>query len=384
MHSKAKVVFCLLVLLMALHSRVAYCAPSSLRVTADSALLMDWHTGTVLYEKNAYALRHPASLTKIMTAVVALENSSLHDVITVTEASCYIPGQTVNLRPGQRFTMEDLLYATLLKSANDAATAVAVHVGGSVPEFASMMNQKAAEIGTLSTCFMNPHGHTQPGHLTTAYDLAQITRYAMGIPHFATCVSTMEAEVDRLDKDVVIRLRNTNQLLWHFEGADGVKTGTTQAAGKSLIASATRGEQKLICVVLHSDSRWQDAEALLDYGFSQYGLVLAYRQGELVRSVRVTNGMAIRVSLVCDTDLAAVVPIQYLERVYVSEPPTSVNAPCDPLVSVGSIGLWLDDKELARAQLMPRQYVPRRTLWRLLRANFARLTAKLERSQVED
>lgn len=357
---------CFCVSLPALCAQAASSAP---RLTADSAILIDWQTGTVLYDKKAHAFRHPASLTKVMTAIVALENSLLQDVVTVTREACYLAGSSMNLRPGQKFTMDDLLYCMLMKSANDAASAVAIHVGGSIDGFAAMMNEKAREIGALNTHFRNPHGHTEPGHLTTAFDMALIARYAMSIPYFAETVSTKEADVDRLDKHIVIRLRNTNRLLWHFEGADGVKTGTTAAAGKSLIASATREEQRLIAVVLHSDSRWADAEALLNHGFAEYSLVSVYRKGEVVRTVRVTSGMSSRVPLVAMTDLALVVKKSDKQKVTISDVVWSIKAPCDPGKEVARVSILIDGQEAASTGLSPLRDVRRRTIWRVLYQN---------------
>lgn len=336
------------------------------RVTADAAVLMDWKTGTVLYEKNAHSIRHPASLTKMLTAVVALEHANLQDVVVVPEEACSVHGSSAGLRKGQRYTMEDLLYMLLLKSANDAACAIAIHVAGSIPEFARLMNDKARQIGAYNTTFLNPHGLTEPGHLTTAYDQALIARYALSIPFFAETVSTKEAEVDRLDRDVVIRLRNTNKLLWYFAGMDGVKTGTTHAAGKSLAASATRDGQRLVTVVLHSDARWNDAANLLEYGFAAFELVNPYNKGDIVRTVRVRGGMEPRVPIIATSDLAAVVPKTLRERLTVLEPCRTVNAPCDPSRSLCQVSLVLDGKVLATTDVRPAREVKRYSIWRVL------------------
>jgi D-alanyl-D-alanine carboxypeptidase (penicillin-binding protein 5/6) len=343
-------------------------AAASPRITADAGILMDFTTGVVLFEKNAHVMRHPASLTKIMTAIVVLETCGLQDVVTVVVEATRVSGSRIHIRPGQKFTVEDMLYSLLLESANDVAVALAFHVAGSEPAFAEMMNEKAWEIGARNTRFHNPHGLTERGHLTTAYDLALITRHALRYPLFAEAVRTRVAEIDRLDKEVVLSLHNTNKLLQHFEGADGVKTGTTSAAGRSLVASATRDDHKLVSVVLHSDSRWDDAARLLRYGFDRYVLLRPYRRGDLVQTVRVKGGMESRVTLVAGEDLAVVAPREYAGRLELSDLPGALEAPCLTTKPACRLIAYLDGRDLASVPLYPVRNVQPRTFWRMLRA----------------
>jgi len=340
-------------------------AAPGVSVTADAAILMDWRTGVVLYEKNAYRVRHPASLTKVLTAIVTLENCEIQDVVTVAPEAGRVPGSTVGLRSGQQFTVEDLLHCLLLASGNDAACALAIHVAGSIPAFAEMMNQKARQIGAINTHFANPHGLDAPDHLTTAYDQGLIARYALGIPFFGDTVATRVADVDRLDRDIVMRLSNTNALLSHFAGADGVKTGTTSGAGMSLIASATRQDHKLVAVVMHSDARWNDAARLLEYGFTNFALINPFKKGQVVRTVRVKGGELDRVALVAGADLAVIVPRSAVDRVVISEPAGSVTAPCMPGAPCQEVGIWLDGQKMASIGLFARQEVKRKTIFRL-------------------
>ncbi|HHV78197.1 MAG TPA: D-alanyl-D-alanine carboxypeptidase [Firmicutes bacterium] len=260
-------------------------------ITAASAVLMEWSTGSVLYEKNAFVRRHPASLTKIMTAVVALEKGYLGDVVRVSPQAAWEAGSYMGLSPGDLYTLEDLLYGAMLPSGNDACVAIAEHLGGGdVKKFVNMMNQKARELGAWDTWFCNPHGLTEDEHLTTAYDLALITRYAMGIPLFAKIVSTGEHDAWRLQDMRVNPLYSTNKMLWSYPGAEGVKTGTTSAAGLCLVAAASKEGVRYIAVILDSYDRWGDAKRLLSYAQENFTLIPNPYTHKAVGSVKVVGG----------------------------------------------------------------------------------------------
>lgn len=260
-------------------------------VTAASAVVMEWSTGTLVYEKNGFVKRHPASLTKIMTAIVTLENGYLGDVVKVSERAAYETGSYMGLSPGDLYTLEDLLYGAMLPSGNDACVAIAEHVGGgSVQRFVNMMNQKAMELGALDTWFCNPHGLTEDEHLTTAYDLALITRYAMRIPLFTRIVSTPQHDAWRLQDMRVNPLFSTNKLLLSYPEAEGVKTGTTSAAGLCLVAAASRGGVRYIAVILDSYDRWGDARKLLSYALDNYVLASNPLFGKTAGQTKVLHG----------------------------------------------------------------------------------------------
>ena len=246
------------------------------QLSAASALLMDADTGAILFARHPMERRSPASTTKIMTALLILEEGRLDDKVVITERAVAVTGTGLGLRRGQRVTLRDLLWAILLKSANDAALAAAEHVGGSEERFVVWMNAKAASLGMEGTHFANPHGLDDPDHYSTAYDLAILTRQALRNPTFARMVQTREARLAILTgrngsvvKQKVIRTHN--QLLGQFVGADGVKTGYTERAGRCLVASATRGDHQLIAVLLNDSHRWAEAAALLEYGFAAIG-----------------------------------------------------------------------------------------------------------------
>lgn len=251
--------------------------PDPLDVSAAAAILMDGETGEVLFERNPDEVRPPASITKILTALVILERGTLSDTVVVSPAAARVGGYRLGLRPGQRVLLEDLLAAILIRSANDAATAAAEHVGEGLPGFITLMNAKAEALGMRHSQFVNPHGLDEPDHFTTARDLALLTRAALDHPEFARLVRMREATVRIWHpgrRSLISRTRvvvTHNKLLGRLEGADGVKTGYTDAAGRCLVASASRGGQRMIAVLLNDPRRWTDATTLLEFGFGQVG-----------------------------------------------------------------------------------------------------------------
>lgn len=241
-------------------------------IVGQAGLVMDVLTGKVLYEKNAHSPFEPASTTKIMTAILALEKGNLSDIVVTSEEPLRVDGSRIYLEEGEKLTLEQMLYGMILNSGNDAAVAIAEHIGGDIESFVKMMNAKAREIGAYHTTFVNPSGLPDEGHLTTAYDLALISRYALlNLPKFRKIVSTKTLEIPWQAEEWDRQLINLNKLLWNYEGADGVKTGYTSTAGRTLVASATRDGWQLISVVLKSDANiWSDSMALLDYGFENF------------------------------------------------------------------------------------------------------------------
>ncbi|MHB0868969.1 MAG: D-alanyl-D-alanine carboxypeptidase family protein [Chloroflexota bacterium] len=233
---------------------------------ATAAVVMDADTGQLVYEKNAHERRAPASTTKMMTALVTLENARLTDVVRAG-ADVKVEPSIIGLYPGDQLTVEQLLYGLLLPSGNDAAIALADHVGGSIPQFAAMMNDKAAQLGLRDTHFVNPHGLDADGHYSSAHDLAVIARAALQNPYFERIVATREYHVDG---PIRWAFKNSNRLLDVYPGADGVKTGYTDNAGRCLVFSASRGGHRAISVVLDSGDQYGDSADLLTYFFSNF------------------------------------------------------------------------------------------------------------------
>lgn len=239
-------------------------------VSARGAVLMEAGSGEVVFGQNQNARLPMASTTKIMTALVALESLPLDTPVKITAASVGVEGSSIYLCEGEVLTLEQLLYALLLESANDAASAIAVAVAGSVEAFAVLMNQKATELGLTDTRFVNPHGLDADGHYTTAYELAVITRAALEDPVFRKICSTERKTIPLHGTEGVRLLLNHNKLLDSFEGCIGVKTGFTKKTGRCLVSAAERDGVTLIAVTLNAPDDWRDHTAMLNYGFGLY------------------------------------------------------------------------------------------------------------------
>lgn len=250
------------------------------KISADAAVLMDAVTGDVLLDKQAHKRRPPASTTKIMTAILGLELGRPDEVVTVSSKAAAVGESTIHLDPGEKATLYELITGALIKSGNDACVAIGEQIAGSEEQFVRMMNQKALFLGAKDTHFENTNGLPNKNHYSTAYDLALIARYGLGLPAFSSITRQKETEIHFLEPDFLMDLRNTNKLLWSYPYADGVKTGTTNAAGKCLVASATKDGRQLIAVVLHASDRFGDAQRMLEWGFNQTEIVPVVKAGE--------------------------------------------------------------------------------------------------------
>ncbi len=246
----------------------ALTSTNALSVSAQSAVLLDASRGDLLYAKNADARMPMASTTKVMTAIVALEHMDAGTEIAAPAEAIGVEGSSIYLTEGEVLTLEQLLYAVLLESANDAATAVAIAVGGSVEGFAALMNRKAAELGLSNTQFQNPHGLDAEGHYTTARELAKIMMCALENPLIAQMVATRKITVPHASTDGVRLLVNHNKMLRLYEGAIGGKTGYTKKSGRCLVSAAEREGVRLIAVTLNAPNDWNDHSSLFDMGFT--------------------------------------------------------------------------------------------------------------------
>lgn len=267
-------------------------------ITAQSYILLDAKANQIIMEHQAHELRPPASTTKIMTAILALELGNLWQQVEVSKKAATVGEATINLEPGEKIALNNLIKGALIKSGNDATIAIAEHLAGSEELFVFLMNRKAKMLGAKHTSFQNPNGLPKKGHYSTAYDLALMARYGMNKKMFEGIVSTKETAIPWEGKTWNRFLKNTNKLLWKYPGANGVKTGTTKEAGNCLVASAQRNDRLLIAVVLNSQDRFGDATKLLNYGFdnsvlrkiprgSEFGALYA-AQGEMNRIPLVT------------------------------------------------------------------------------------------------
>ena len=242
-------------------------------VSARGAVLMEAETGEIAFGINQNARLPMASTTKIMTALCALEMLPPETIVTVSPDAVGVEGSSIYLVAGERLTMEELLYALLLESANDAAAAIAIAVSGSVESFAALMNRRAADMGLTDTHFVNPHGLDDPEHYTTAKELALIAREALKNPFFREICGTRRKVIPLQGEKGVRLLLNHNRLLGSYEGCIGVKTGYTKKTGRCLVSAAERDGVTLIAVTLGAPNDWRDHTAMLDYGFGLYDSV---------------------------------------------------------------------------------------------------------------
>ncbi len=264
-------------------------------ITGQSAVLIDMTSGQVLYDLDKDKQLYPASTTKILTAIIAIESGHLDDVVTVSGNPPRLDGTRVYLEEGEKVTLRELVEAMMIHSANDAALAIAEHLGGSKEGFAEIMNAKAKEIGAVNSHFSNPHGLTEKDHYTTAYDLALIARYAMQNETFRKIAASKV--LDWEGQAWQTRLINKNQLLWDYEGANGVKKGYTPEAKSTLVASAERDGRSYIAVVLYSSETqvWKDAAKLLDYGFSNFQQITLAKPDEVVATLELDESDKLQV-----------------------------------------------------------------------------------------
>lgn len=275
-------------------------------LSAASAVVMDADTGQVLFARNAHQPKPIASTTKIMTALVAIECGNLYSTATVSPRAAGVEGSSVYLRAGEKLTLEELIYGALMHSGNDACVAIAEHLAGREEVFVNFMNYKAHRLGARNTNFCNTNGLPHDKHLSSAYDLALITRHALRNPVFSRIVSTKTHTIAGPKGKRF--LSNTNKMLWSYQGADGVKTGTTNAAGKCLVSSASRDGRRLIAVVLHSDDRWGESIKLLNYGFTEFSNQVVARKGEALTAVTVEDGVKREVPVTVARDVVVTVP----------------------------------------------------------------------------
>lgn len=271
--------------------------------SAQSAILLDGHTGRVLYEKHVDKQSLIASTTKIMTALIVCQRCNVLDRVRVPREAVGIEGSSMYLQAGEVITVQDLLYGLMLSSGNDAAVALAIHCAGTVEDFARMMNDKARELGLANTHFVNPHGLDSQQHYSTARDLAVLAAYAMQDPIFAKTVATKQVQAAGR------YLINHNKLLWQVEGADGVKTGYTKAAGRILVSSAVQQGRRLVCVTISDRNDWTDHATFYQTGFSQFSQKQLVKAGMYLGTLAVSGGREDAVNVIAAEDFTfAVAP----------------------------------------------------------------------------
>ncbi|MBS4217263.1 D-alanyl-D-alanine carboxypeptidase [Bacillus sp. FJAT-49711] len=256
-------------------------AATYIPVSASGAILMEKDSGRVLYEKNAHDIHSIASITKIMTALLAIESGKMNKVVTIKKEAVYTEGSSIYLQIGEKMKLEDLVYGLMLRSGNDAANAIAEYVGGSVEGFVFLMNQKAEELGMTNTKFANPHGLDDGGnHYSTAYDMALLTRYAMKNKQYKKISGTKVYKFQR--EDGPQSWINKNRLLTEkYKYCTGGKTGFTKKAGRTLVTTAEKNGTELIAVTLKASDDWNDHITMYERGFDEYPLETVVPKGSL-------------------------------------------------------------------------------------------------------
>jgi serine-type D-Ala-D-Ala carboxypeptidase (penicillin-binding protein 5/6) len=338
---------------------------AELSIVGQSAVLIDASTGQILYDKNCHEQHYPASTTKIMTAILALENLDIDSLVPIDKETAFTEGSRIYLLEGEKVTVREILYGLFLESANDAAVALAKDVSGSVDDFAVLMNKKAKECGALNTNFVNPNGLQDPAHLTTPYDLAMIARYAMQNKTFRKYVTTYHYTMAATNMQDTRYFYNTNRLLYDkkhkvsvngvmtvckYPGVTGIKTGYTPEAGGCLVASAKRGDTELIAVTMASTDmdRFGDCIALLDYGFANYKTVGAVSAGTDLGSVDVGRGAASHVDVTVEKNVCATLPIDASSKVVHSKVVLfdSLKAPVKKGQKAGVVKIYAGDEQV--------------------------------------
>ena len=314
-------------------------------ISAECAILIDAQTGRVLYEKKAEEKSLIASTTKIMTALVICEQTNVLDRVKIPKEAVGIEGSSMYLKEGEVLTVQELLYGLMLQSGNDAAVALAIYCGGTVEGFTELMNDKAHRLGMTQSHFANPNGLDSPGNYSTARDMAILTAYAMQNPIFAQTVSTKTITIGERC------LRNHNKLLWQLEGANGVKTGYTKAAGRILISSVTRMGRQLIAVTFNAPDDWQDHKTLIEDGFSRFTVQQLVRQGQTLGQLELAGGQETSVDLIAAEDFSY--SLAQGERVTISLPEAGfAYAPVAEGQEAGFAHILVDGTAVAKVPLV--------------------------------
>ena len=320
-------------------------------MAAGGAALIERNTGTVICAKEAHKKRPMASTTKIMTALIVIENCSLGDTVKVSPKAYGVEGSSMYLNAGEEVSVEDMLYGLMLLSGNDAAVALAIHTAGSVEAFAALMNARAEEIGAHNTNFVTPNGLHDPEHYTTAYDLALIAAEAMKNPDFRKIVGSTYHKTTT--GSVIRYMKNKNKILWQYEGGCGVKTGYTKAAGRCLVFAAERDGMTLIGAVLSCPDMFNVAKAMLDYGFASFRTEKIISAGQSITRIRVSGSTKTALAAEAKDDI--IIPVRIGESADIRtevETRSGMNAPVEKGEDVGSVRVLMDGKLVGETRLL--------------------------------
>ena len=319
--------------------------------SAKACVVIDQYSGRILLEHNADTPLPMASTTKVMTALLAIERGNLDAPVTAGRNAFGVPGTSIYLSQGETLTLEQMLYGLMLASGNDAAVAIAEHIGGTVEDFCRLMTARAAELGCTNTVFLTPHGLPCEGHCTTARDLALIAREAMTHDIFRQIVSTTRAKIPWDGRDYDRVLNNKNRLLTTYEGATGIKTGYTRKAGRCLVFGAEREGMAVIGVVLNCPDWFGEAARLMDEAFARWDAMTLLSAGEHLRAIPVEGSGGASVDAVLTADLTALVPENALPQVEI-DLPSSVAAPVRSGDALGTVRMVYQGETLCEVTLV--------------------------------
>ncbi|MBQ2896779.1 MAG: D-alanyl-D-alanine carboxypeptidase [Clostridia bacterium] len=337
----------------------------AIEVSARNAVLYEPQSQRIIFEKNQDEKRGMASTTKIVTAITALENSNLTDVVTVSKKAADVEGSSVWLEAGEKQTLENLLYGLMLSSGNDAAIAIAEHISGTTEKFALLMNETAKKAGANNSSFKNPNGLDEEGHYTTALDLAKITAYAMENEKFKEIVSTKQKTIPWQGHKWDRSLKNHNKMLSLYEGADGVKTGFTKKCGRCLVSSAFKNGTRLIAVTLNAPNDWDDHTKMLDLGFSLLESKCIVKKDEILGKCSIENGTETVVEIKAQAGFWFPVLKSDKTKINVNIA-RDVKAPVLKGQTLGFAEIYLNDKKISEIPLIANNdievlYIP--TIW---------------------
>ncbi|AKL95326.1 D-alanyl-D-alanine carboxypeptidase DacF [Clostridium aceticum] len=352
-------------------------------VNAKAAILMDASTGTILYEKNIHEALPPASVTKIMTMLLTMEaiaenKITLQDKVVVSERASSMGGTQLYLEPGEMKTVEDLIKGMAIRSANDACVAIGEHLAGSEEGFVEQMNARAKELGMENTHFVNTNGLPAEGHVTSAYDIALMSRELLKHKEIHKWLTTWMDTVDVGIKNASTQeLVNTNRLIRTYKGANGIKTGSTSEAKYCLSASATRGNTTFIAVILTAPTspiRFSEAAKLLDYGFANYSTTKVIEKGGSLGSVLVEKGKVPQANVVANDDLSVLTKkgeeSKIKKEIII---PQSIKAPIMQGQKIGEVVVTLEGKEIGKIDIVSEETIESASIIDILGRMFQRM-----------
>lgn len=361
-------------------------ANAPFEVDAKSAILIDANTGIIIYEKNSQEKLRPASITKVMVLLLAMESIEsgkikLDDKVQVSENASGMGGSQVYLEVNELIDVESLLRAISVRSGNDAAVAIGEHIAGTEETFIKMMNDKAKKLGMKNTNFMNCTGLDDDNHYTTAYDITLMSRELLKYPKIHNWLSLwMTSIMVGKEKDVKQELVNTNKLIRFYKGANGIKTGYTSKSKYCLAASAKRGNLKLISVVLGCDTsniRFRESRKLLDYGFANYDSIPICKKGDVISNLHVSKGKIDNIDIIAKEDLNILIKkgqSKDIEKEILL--PKYISSPINKGDSVGRLDVKLDGKKVGKVELTIKKDIEKANVLIMLKKIFKKFLIK--------